>query len=185
MNSANDIVIVGILLINLAATLVYLWIITNENRKLTFYNAPVIIQKMFVVLFVTPLFLTPIIAKSKFELNFTINIIGGMIVLAGLLLIIMAFFKIGIIPSIREKSSLSTLGAYKIVRHPIYGGTVITLLGLILLNGAIIPTFYFPISVSLYYIMTIFEEKSLVKEYGDEYLEYRKKIKKRLIPFIL
>jgi len=44
---------------------------------------------------------------------------------------------------------------------------------------------YFPLLCLLYIIATILEEKGLVEEYGDEYINYKKEVTKRLIPFIL
>jgi protein-S-isoprenylcysteine O-methyltransferase Ste14 len=60
-----------------------------------------------------------------------------------------------------------------------------TFFGLILLFKAYISLLYFPVSILLYYIMTVAEEKGLVKEYGEHYREYQKKVRKRIIPFIL
>jgi protein-S-isoprenylcysteine O-methyltransferase Ste14 len=97
----------------------------------------------------------------------------------------LAFLKIGAVPSLRERSALITTGVYGLVRHPIYAGTILTFLGVILFFEAMIPLLYFPISVGLYFIMTVYEEKSLMAEYGREYNEYQKKVRKRIIPYFL
>lgn len=182
--SSNDVLVNAILCINLAATLTYLWIILSEKRKKAFFSAPLIAQKLFVVLFVGPLFISPIISQNKYEGNWVGNVMGTLIMLVGLIIIMMAFFKIGTIPSLRSKSFLATTGIYGIVRHPIYSGTIMMFAGLGLLFEASLPLSYLPLSIFLYFIMTVYEEKGLEAEYGTEYLEYKKKVRKRLIPFI-
>jgi protein-S-isoprenylcysteine O-methyltransferase Ste14 len=76
-------------------------------------------------------------------------------------------------------------GVIRIVRHPIYSGTLVVFTGLILFNSSAIPLLYFPFSLLLYYLMTYFEEKDLVKIYGEEYFNYKGKVKYRLIPFVI
>ncbi len=75
-------------------------------------------------------------------------------------------------------------GFYAYVRHPFYFGVIMILLGLVLL----IPSYatlmmllatmlYLPVGVAL-------EEKKLIREFGDDYLRYRKEVK-AFIPFII
>lgn len=108
-----------------------------------------------------------------------------LLIIGGFVFIGLAFLKIGAIPSLKEKSNLITQGVYRIVRHPIYCGTLIIFLGLIIWTNAFISLLYFPISVLLYFIMTVYEEKSLIREYGQEYMDYQKQVRKRIIPFVL
>ena len=93
--------------------------------------------------------------------------------------------KFVIFSLIKSKSGLSTTGMYAIIRHPIYSGTIILYFGLVLFQESIIPLMYFPISIVLYFLMTVFEEKDLIRSFGDEYIEYKKKVKKRIIPYVL
>lgn len=124
------------------------------------------------------------IAQNKYEGNWVGNVVGAVVLLIGLIIIVMAFFKIGTIPSLRAKSSLATTGIYGVVRHPIYAGTIMMFAGLGLLFEASLPLSYLPLSIFLYFIMTVYEEKGLEAEYGTKYLEYKKKVRKRIIPFI-
>ena len=182
----KNLIVLLLLAINLIVSILYLFIINNDKLKNGFYRLPVVIQKLYVVLFVGPLFISPFIQQTKFNFEFlAIYIVGIMFSFIGLTFILLSFVKIGMIPSIRSKSGLSTTGIYKIIRHPIYSGTIILFLGLILTRMPVIPTLYLPISVSLYFCMTLFEEIDLIKIYGDEYLDYKKKVKKRIIPYIL
>jgi len=105
--------------------------------------------------------------------------------ITGSLIIVFSFLKIGVVPSIKNDGKLSTTGTYKIVRHPIYFGTIVTQAGFILVNQALLPLIYLPLSILLYYMMATIEEKDLVNMFGDQYVEFRKKTKGKVIPLIL
>ncbi len=182
----NNVIVLLILSINLIASISYLFIINNDKVKKGFYGLPIIIQKLYVLLFVGPLFISTFVNQSNYDFEILIiAILGILLAFIGLAFIILSFLKIGALPSIKSKAGLSTAGTYSIIRHPIYGGTIILFLGLILFQKSIIPSLYFPISIALYFFMTISEEKDLINIYGDEYIYYKKKVKKRIIPFIL
>ena len=80
-----------------------------------------------------------------------------------------------------EKLELKIVGAYKIVRHPIYLFSIMFLglrptMDLSYLVMFVCITIYF-------YIGSIYEEKKLVEVFGDEYKEYQKNVPK-IIPWI-
>ena len=86
--------------------------------------------------------------------------------------------------TIRQDHKIKKEGFYKYVRHPSYSFSLLTSLGLgLYLNNwlslvlAIIP----PLLAFGYRIKI--EERTLIEQFGEEYLEYRRKTKK-LIPFI-
>ena len=94
------------------------------------------------------------------------------------------FFKLPVF--LQKLSNLITSGIYRFVRYPIYCGAVIAVLGWTILLKSIIAIVYFPILLlSLFFLTTVFEERSLIEEYSDEYIDYKKKVTKRLIPFIV
>jgi protein-S-isoprenylcysteine O-methyltransferase Ste14 len=176
-----------VLSINLVATFTYLFFLADENRKKAFFCLPAFLQKAFVAFFVGPLFISPFMPQSRFPglpeaINITLSLL---LVIIGVVFILGAFFKIGSVPSLKAKSNLVTQGVYGIVRHPIYAGTILTFLGLILFKNALGSLFYFPVSIGLYFLMTIFEERSLINEYGQEYLDYQRNVRKRIIPFVI
>lgn len=86
---------------------------------------------------------------------------------------------------IQEKPGLITSGPFKILRHPCYTGFMVALwgLGLTFLNWIFL---IMVILFSLYMFISQIhiEEKELLKYFGNDYLEYKKRTKK-LIPFIL
>lgn len=175
-----------VLSINLIVTISYYIIYGNRQIKEKFFMLPTIVQKLYVAVFVLPLFIAPFLEQTKFSESNNLFVILGIIVsIIGFAFIGFSFLKIGFIPSIKSKGGLSTGGVYGIVRHPIYAGTIIVEIGLNLVNLSMVSTFYILISIILYYSMTIIEEKDLIKIFGNQYVDYKKVVKKRIIPFII
>lgn len=176
---------IAILSINFCGFVLDLFLSSNENFKANFFKMPLFFQKLFVFVIVGPVFIAPVIPQSRFNISNIFSLPIGITLFAlGWIIIIFAFFKIGVIPSLRKKSNLITSGIYSFIRHPIYSGTLISVLGWTILFKSIISTIYFPLLCVLYIVATLLEEKGLTEEYGDEYLNYKKKVTKRLIPFI-
>ncbi len=185
INISYNLIPLLILSINTIATISYYIIYSNAGLKASFFKLPLLVQKLYVGLFVAPLFISPFVIQTKFSDRIAIlSALGAVLSIIGFCFIILSFLKIGIIPSIRRKGGLSTAGVYSIVRHPIYAGTIITQTGLTLFNHSLISLLYIPLSVILYYIMASIEEKDLVITYGNEYLEYRKTVGNKIIPFV-
>lgn len=81
------------------------------------------------------------------------------------------------------QNDLQIKGLNSWVRHPLYLGILIMVWGLFLsfatdliLATAVISSLYIPVGI-------YFEEKKLIAEFGEAYLQYRKEVK-MLIPFI-
>ena len=81
----------------------------------------------------------------------------------------------------RIQSKLEVSGLHRYVRHPLYLGTFVFIWGWFLLS----PSLTFLISNCIITIYTLiglhFEEEKLIREFGDEYIQYKKKVP-RLIP---
>ncbi|HNY75881.1 MAG TPA: isoprenylcysteine carboxylmethyltransferase family protein [Bacteroidales bacterium] len=72
---------------------------------------------------------------------------------------------------------LHTDGLFSHCRNPLYLGNVIEILGLaILSNSLIFLLIIFPIFVFIYQSIIIAEEDYLYKKFGQEYLEYKKRV---------
>ncbi|AZA78615.1 isoprenylcysteine carboxylmethyltransferase family protein [Chryseobacterium sp. G0186] len=86
--------------------------------------------------------------------------------------------------TIRQDHKIKKEGFYRYLRHPSYAFSLLTSLGLgLYLNNWLSMVFAFvPPFLAFAYRIKI-EEQALVEQFGEEYLEYRKKTKK-LIPFI-
>ncbi|BCU66780.1 isoprenylcysteine carboxyl methyltransferase [Sulfolobales archaeon HS-7] len=77
-----------------------------------------------------------------------------------------------------------TQGPYKLVRHPAYGGTIILLLGVTLSLRSIISLLSILIVVALYNYRANLEESLLTENLGEEYVNYKIKVRKKFIPYL-
>ena len=86
--------------------------------------------------------------------------------------------------AIHHDHKLKTDGVFSKVRHPSYSGGLLTFLGLGLTLGNWISLLivFLPVLGAFLYRINI-EEKALMDNFKDEYVDYQKKTKK-LIPFI-
>ncbi|WNI35313.1 isoprenylcysteine carboxylmethyltransferase family protein [Chryseobacterium sp. SG20098] len=81
--------------------------------------------------------------------------------------------------TIRQDHKIKKEGFYKYLRHPSYAFSLLTSFGLgLYLNNWLSLVF----ALAFAYRIKI-EEQTLIEQFGDEYIEYRKRTKK-LIPFI-
>lgn len=84
---------------------------------------------------------------------------------------------------VEEGQKVVSTGLYKVVRHPMYTATLVVFLSMPLILGSLISFFIFLLYPILIIIRIIGEEKLLEKEL-EGYIEYKKTVKYRLIPFI-
>ena len=84
---------------------------------------------------------------------------------------------------VSEGQKVIDTGLYGVVRHPMYSATLILFLSMPLVLGSLVSFFIFLLYPILIIIRIINEERLLEKELVG-YVEYKKKVKYRLIPFI-
>jgi protein-S-isoprenylcysteine O-methyltransferase Ste14 len=114
-----------------------------------------------------------------------ISIIGDIFVALGLFIVFLVFkensFTSGTIEVEANQKVIST-GPYAIIRHPMYAGAFIMLIGVPIALGSfwglltIIPL----ISVIIWRLL---DEEEILKKKLSGYLEYQKKVKYRLVPY--
>ncbi len=76
-------------------------------------------------------------------------------------------------------------GPYRLVRHPVYAGEILSFIGLGLALQSWVALLIIPVTASVFYSNRIrIEEKFLTAELGDDYVQYMKSVK-RIIPRIL
>jgi protein-S-isoprenylcysteine O-methyltransferase Ste14 len=118
--------------------------------------------------------------------NVILGATGSLLTVAGIMLALWARFYLGTnwgMPmSLKENRELVTTGPYQYVRHPIYTGVMLAMLGSALVWGR-----WLLIAVAIYFLYFIFsaisEEKTLSNEFPNTYPSYKKKTK-MLIPFV-
>jgi len=72
--------------------------------------------------------------------------------------------------------SLQTQGILSRIRHPLYSGSILSLIGYVVFAPTL-PNLIMAFALILYFIIGIhFEEKKLLVEFGDQYREYRRQV---------
>ena len=72
--------------------------------------------------------------------------------------------------------TIVTTGAYSIVRHPQYLGGLLAHTGISLLLSAKYSLLLTPMMIAIIYLISRKEEEELVREFGKEYENYKKKV---------
>ena len=75
----------------------------------------------------------------------------------------------------RDKPELIVTGVFRIVRHPIYLGAILFYLGASLITMSIASVLFLIVIIGFYIYIAKYEERILTKEFGQDYLEYKKK----------
>ncbi|MEN3042798.1 MAG: isoprenylcysteine carboxylmethyltransferase family protein [Fervidobacterium sp.] len=108
------------------------------------------------------------------------QIIGTIILAIGVIIRLLSIMTLGkhFTPDIGivKDKKLVTNGLYSKIRHPSYTGEIVAFLGLALIFQHIpssIFVFAFPAIAFVY--RAFLEEKKLIEEFGEEYLQYRKR----------
>ena len=75
----------------------------------------------------------------------------------------------------REKPEVISTGVFGIVRHPIYTGAILFYLGATVITMSIASAAFVLIIIGFYIAIGKYEERILAEEFGNDYLEYKKK----------
>lgn len=84
---------------------------------------------------------------------------------------------------VQENQKVIDTGLYGIIRHPMYSATILLFLAMPLVLGSLIsfPVFLvYPVLI----VLRIKDEEKMLETELEGYIEYKKKVKYRLIPFI-
>jgi protein-S-isoprenylcysteine O-methyltransferase Ste14 len=85
--------------------------------------------------------------------------------------------------TVKEDHTLVRRGPYRIVRHPIYSGILLGMIGSALQRGEIRSFVGIVICGLSFWLKTRAEEQFMVQRFGEEYLQYCHQVK-ALAPFI-
>jgi protein-S-isoprenylcysteine O-methyltransferase Ste14 len=84
---------------------------------------------------------------------------------------------------LKKDHQLIRSGPYAIVRHPIYSGFMLATLGTAIAFGEWSGLLAFVMIAIAWGYKATLEERALTEKFGNEYEEYRRRVK-RLVPFI-
>ncbi len=150
-----------------------------------------IVMRMFVIVIAFGLFRSgargPIAEYSKaLQGNALVSISGAVLTVVGIACAIWARVHIGrnwgMPMSVKEQPELVTTGPYRLVRHPIYTGMLIAMLGSAL-AGEIGWLLIFILSGIYFVYSARTEERLMLEQFGEQYAAYVKRTK-MLIPFV-
>ena len=122
------------------------------------------------------------------DFHWSLYLIGIILTAAGQLLFLIAqkqnrFFSSTVRIQTERGHIVCDTGLYKIVRHPAYMGSIVQSLGFPLIFGSLWSIIPISVSITLFVIRTILEDKTLKKELKG-YLEYTKKTRYKIIPYV-
>jgi protein-S-isoprenylcysteine O-methyltransferase Ste14 len=116
------------------------------------------------------------------------RLIGGLLVVVGGLLAFLSVRKLGrsltAVPEPLTDADLIESGPYALVRHPIYGGVVLLLLGTSLVLDSLWGTFLTIGLLGFFWMKSTYEERVLRIAYPG-YQAYQERVRRRLIPFLI
>lgn len=142
-------------------------------------------QLVLLIIFLTVWILDSFVFKySSFlteNLHWCFYTVPGVIILFIALYLAWSGMKM-VFGEVRENPGVFTEGVFSVVRHPIYLGAILSLLGMLILTLSILSFFIWLMVVIFYYYVSRFEEKLLLARFGKEYEDYIQKVP-MLFPF--
>ena len=121
------------------------------------------------------------------DVEFT-RVVGAFVALVGIVLAFSASRRLGpsltAVPEPAEGSALVETGPYAMARHPIYGGIVIFLLGTALFLDSVFGLVLIVGLAGFFVLKSTYEERRLRARHAG-YRSYSRRVRYRLIPFVL
>jgi protein-S-isoprenylcysteine O-methyltransferase Ste14 len=113
---------------------------------------------------------------------------GDAITLAGLVVMQWARFTLGRNWSadvvLKQDHELIERGPYRFVRHPIYSGGLLMMLGWAVWSGHVVSWIALVVALFLVSLKAAAEEKLLTEHFGTSYRDYKSRVK-ALIPYVI
>jgi protein-S-isoprenylcysteine O-methyltransferase Ste14 len=123
----------------------------------------------------------PFCPQPRFEIGMWNWIVGGIILAAALAFAVPALsVKWWAAPE--RNIVLRTSGIYGVVGNPIYLAEVLFSLGFVFMFRSIIGVALVPVWWAGFLFIVLMEEESLERTLGQPYLDYKKRVKVRIIP---
>jgi protein-S-isoprenylcysteine O-methyltransferase Ste14 len=127
------------------------------------------------------LLVLPFVAQPRFQIGIWNWIIGG-ILIAVAVVFGLAAFSVKWWKAPDKDVVLQTTGVYGIVRNPIYLCDLLFSLGIAIGFGSVIGVALIPVWWIAFLFVVQMEELSLERSLGQPYLDYKKRVRGRIIP---
>jgi protein-S-isoprenylcysteine O-methyltransferase Ste14 len=174
--------------------LALVWVVSALRTKRTIKSQSSSWQLLYTAILAVGVYLIfakqsgiPWLDRRLFLVTVPIVLAGLLAVLAGVVFSVWVRLMLGDNWSnrvtVKENHTLVRSGPYRIVRHPIYSGILLGMLGSALQRGGIRCFVGVLICGLSFWLKTRAEERFMVQSFGEEYLQYRHKVK-ALAPFI-
>ncbi|MFA6446383.1 MAG: isoprenylcysteine carboxylmethyltransferase family protein [Candidatus Paceibacterota bacterium] len=173
-----------------------IWIVSAFSTKKTLDNKGGWLMRIMAIIFIVFAIilkddsadLIPVFGLDFWNYSLSIGIIADLVTLSGVIFMIWARFSLGKNWSanvvLKEDHELITSGPYKYVRHPIYSGLLLMILGIAIYSGSFVGFFLFVLFFIGAYYKASKEEKLLIKYFPEQYPKYIRDVR-ALIPFVL
>jgi protein-S-isoprenylcysteine O-methyltransferase Ste14 len=136
-------------------------------------------QGIFMVVFLAAILIDRWTIKSNALLTPFIplwsRIMAAAIILAFAWILAMGGLKT-VFGEVREKPVVINEGPFSRTRHPIYLGAILVYLAGVVLSLSLVGTFLFVIIFLYYHFLARYEEKLLIKKFGDDYRKYMQRV---------
>jgi len=184
---SNPIFWIGLFLLGYITTMV-LWGVNrgkwffSEEYKMGKYLNPIILFLLNI-----PAYVFPFINQPRFGLpTLAVLLIGiPMLALGGAVKILAGRNKTAKSTlGLAVERKLFTSGIYGVIRHPIYLAVNLMPLSLAIIFKATYAVCFDAFRLIAYLTFIFLEEKQIEEEFGEEYREYKEKVRWRLIPYL-
>ncbi len=174
---------------------IIIWIITGFSTKSTKVNSGGWSLRIIAIIIVGALILfrqqvmatLPFLGIEIWPRSFSLGIIADIIVLIGTIIMIWARVSIGKNWSanivLKENHELIINGPYKYIRHPIYSGLLLMILGISIYSGLLSEILLFVLFFLGANYKANKEERLLIEHFPGKYIDYKNKVK-AFIPFV-
>ncbi len=174
--------------------LALVWVVSALRTKRTVQSQSSASQLLYTAILLVGVYMIfakqsgiPWLDRQLFSVTVPIVLAGLLVVLIGVAFSIWSRLILGSNWSnrvtVKENHTLVRTGSYRIVRHPIYSGILLGMLGSALQRGGIRCLVGVLICGLSFWLKTRAEERFMVQSFGEQYLQYSHKVK-ALAPFI-
>lgn len=117
-----------------------------------------------------------------------LRVLGAVLAIGGVMIAVDSSRRLGpamtASPIPRKGGSLVDAGLYRFVRHPIYGGVILTLMGTAMFLDSMVGTVVSALLIPYFWMKSSYEERQLRIHFAG-YRDYQQEVRRRLIPFVI